>query len=196
MMNASLSSVSFIARRTRRRYPHGGRDATRGGRGASAAASTCLVRRPSDPGTHTTLPRGPTGEAPHLSEDDDDAISRDEGEQGVLSRGGEEVQRGAEGQVREVRVRWRGHLVHPRPRGLRRALRGTRRRVGHRCHPHRVKVIRDKDDNRLSAHMTRRRESPLERDAPARRYTRAPTTNAKTRGHPLNIDVACKLFKC
>ena len=112
----------------------------------------------------------------------------------MLSRGGEEVQRGAEGQVREVRVRWRGHLVHPRPRGLRRALRGTRRRVGHRCHPHRVKVIRDKDDNRLSAHMTRRRESPLERDAPARRYTRAPTTNAKTRGHPLNIDVACKLF--
>ena len=176
--NASLSSVSFTARSTRRRYPHGGRDATRGGRGASAGASTCLVRRPSDPGTHTILPRGPTGEAPHLSSEDDDAISRDEGEQGVLSRGGEEVQRGAEGQVREVRVRRRGHLVHPRPRGLRRALRGTRRRLGHRCRPHRVEK---KMTNRLSAHMTRRRESP-KRDAPARRYTRAPTTNANTRG--------------
>ena len=119
---------------------------------------------------------------------------------GVLSRGGQEVQRGPSEEIREISFRGRGSLVRARPRRLRRALRGTRHRDGHRGHPHRVKTknAREKKKKTLSRRvrvpMNRRRASPFRTMGRAARRCTTCTRHARTRRHTRACDA--RVFTC
>ena len=170
---------------------HGGRRAAReslgcpGARTARGAASR-FVRRPRDRGTCPRLARRPTI-VPYLQDEKPSESPREraQGEQGVLSGGGEEVQRGAAGEIRKVRVRRRGHMVHPGPRRLRCALRGPRRGVGHWCHSFRV------NRSMTAAKRGCGHESPARKShgtRPARRYTRAPIATRTQRRADVDVE--------
>ena len=66
-------------------------------------------------------------------------VPRAEARARVLSRGGQEVQRGPSEEIRDVPFRGRGPLVRARPRRLRRALRRTRHRHSYRGRSWRLK---------------------------------------------------------
>lgn len=125
----------------------GGHRGVRPGRRASARTRpcACFACRAREPARAGSGPRATGRDAVETRCRGADFASRDEkGWPGVLSRGGQEVQRGPSEEIRDVPFRGRGPLVRAWPRRLRRALRGTRIRHRDRCHPLRLNSASEK----------------------------------------------------